>query len=198
MFAPCDRPSRARCSEPAIEGSRAFSVNRRFRNTGFSRGACLVRVGDGARRLSYSSDQAGIAQKSRAPCATLPAKNHRGKEPDGRRISPDDEKERAAKVSTMRASDIYSHGIHGQDGKIRASGSLNTEAASVNCTRCFPEFDLAFHSTRRREANYKILEMGNGQGETDLSHNKMEFINRQAYGFRNFQNYILRIKVLCS
>lgn len=29
-------------------------------------------------------------------------------------------------------------------------------------------------------------------------HNKMKLINRQAYGFRNFQNYRLRVKVLCS
>ena len=29
-------------------------------------------------------------------------------------------------------------------------------------------------------------------------HNKMELINRQAYGFRNFQNYRLRVKVLWS
>ncbi|MGB9456393.1 MAG: transposase, partial [Bryobacteraceae bacterium] len=27
---------------------------------------------------------------------------------------------------------------------------------------------------------------------------KMELINRQAYGFRNFQNYRLRVKLLCS
>jgi transposase len=29
-------------------------------------------------------------------------------------------------------------------------------------------------------------------------HNKMELINRQAYGFRNFENYRLRVKVLCG
>jgi transposase len=26
----------------------------------------------------------------------------------------------------------------------------------------------------------------------------MELINRQAYGFRNFENYRLRVKVLCG
>jgi transposase len=26
----------------------------------------------------------------------------------------------------------------------------------------------------------------------------MEVLQRQAYGFRNFQNYRLRVKVLCS
>src|SRR5690349_16761519 len=34
-------------------------------------------------------------------------------------------------------------------------------------------------------------------GITEGFHNKMELINRQAYGFRNFQNYRLRVKVLC-
>ncbi|MFY9727948.1 MAG: transposase [Bryobacteraceae bacterium] len=35
-------------------------------------------------------------------------------------------------------------------------------------------------------------------GITERFHNKMELINRQAYGFRNFENYRLRVKVLCS
>jgi transposase len=33
-------------------------------------------------------------------------------------------------------------------------------------------------------------------GITEGFHDKMELINRQAYGFRNFQNYRLRVKVL--
>ena len=35
-------------------------------------------------------------------------------------------------------------------------------------------------------------------GITEGFHNKMELINRQAYGFRNFENYRLRVKVLCA
>lgn len=35
-------------------------------------------------------------------------------------------------------------------------------------------------------------------GITEGFHNKMETINRQAYGFRSFENYRLRIKVLCG
>jgi transposase len=35
-------------------------------------------------------------------------------------------------------------------------------------------------------------------GITEGFHNKMELISRQAYGFRNFQNYRLRVKVLCG
>ncbi|MBV9767136.1 MAG: transposase, partial [Acidobacteriaceae bacterium] len=33
---------------------------------------------------------------------------------------------------------------------------------------------------------------------TEGFHNKMEVLSRQAYGFRNFNNYRLRVKVLCS
>ena len=35
-------------------------------------------------------------------------------------------------------------------------------------------------------------------GITEGFHNKMETINRQAYGFRNFENYRQRVQVLCS
>ena len=35
-------------------------------------------------------------------------------------------------------------------------------------------------------------------GITEGFHNKMETINRVAYGFRNFENYRQRVKVLCS
>lgn len=33
---------------------------------------------------------------------------------------------------------------------------------------------------------------------TEGFHNKMETISRQAYGFRNFENYRIRVKVLCG
>jgi transposase len=33
---------------------------------------------------------------------------------------------------------------------------------------------------------------------TEGFHNKMELLSRQAYGFRNFQNYRLRVKIMCS
>ena len=35
-------------------------------------------------------------------------------------------------------------------------------------------------------------------GITEGFHTKMEVLQRQAYGFRNFQNYRLRIRVMCS
>src|SRR5579862_1775890 len=35
-------------------------------------------------------------------------------------------------------------------------------------------------------------------GITEGFHTKMELLQRQAYGFRNFNNYRLRVKVLCG
>ena len=35
-------------------------------------------------------------------------------------------------------------------------------------------------------------------GITEGFHTKMEVLQRQAYGFRNFNNYRTRVKVLCS
>ena len=35
-------------------------------------------------------------------------------------------------------------------------------------------------------------------GITEGFHNKMEMISRRAFGFRNFQNYRLRVRVLCG
>jgi transposase len=35
-------------------------------------------------------------------------------------------------------------------------------------------------------------------GITEGLHTKMELIQRRAYGFKNFENYRLRVKVLCG
>lgn len=35
-------------------------------------------------------------------------------------------------------------------------------------------------------------------GITEGFHNKMEMMTRRAYGFRNFQNYRMKVKVMCS
>ncbi|HAU1716213.1 TPA: transposase [Legionella pneumophila] len=35
-------------------------------------------------------------------------------------------------------------------------------------------------------------------GITEGFHRKMKLIQRRAYGFRNFENYRLRVRVLCG
>ena len=49
-----------------------------------------------------------------------------------------------------------------------------------------------------REEIVSMWRFTRNNGITEGFHNKMELINRQAYGFRNFENYRLRVKVLCG
>ncbi len=49
-----------------------------------------------------------------------------------------------------------------------------------------------------REEIARMWRFSRNNGITEGFHNKMELISRQAYGFRNFQNYRLRVKVLCG
>ena len=51
------------------------------------------------------------------------------------------------------------------------------------------------HSWREEIATMWRFTRNNGI--TEGFHNKMELLQRQAYGFRNFQNYRLRVKVMC-
>lgn len=49
-----------------------------------------------------------------------------------------------------------------------------------------------------REEIVRMLRFTKTNGITEGFHTKMEMISRRAYGFRNFENYRLRVKVLCS
>jgi transposase len=49
-----------------------------------------------------------------------------------------------------------------------------------------------------REEIASMWRFTRNNGITEGFHNKMELITRQAYGFRNFENYRMRVKVLCS
>lgn len=44
----------------------------------------------------------------------------------------------------------------------------------------------------------RMFRFSKTNGITEGLHNKMEMITRRAYGFRNFENYRLRVRVLCS
>jgi transposase len=44
----------------------------------------------------------------------------------------------------------------------------------------------------------RMLRFSKNNGITEGFHNKMEMISRRAFGFRNFENYRLRVRVLCS
>jgi len=82
------------------------------------------------------------------------------------------------------------------------------------CEKLIPRFLRAVHQLRQAGLA-QLVQLGQtlhswseeivamwrftrNNGITEGFHNKMELINRQAYGFRNFENYRLRVKVLCS
>lgn len=44
----------------------------------------------------------------------------------------------------------------------------------------------------------RMWRFSKSNGITEGFHNKMELISRRAYGFRNFENYRLRVKALCA
>jgi transposase len=49
-----------------------------------------------------------------------------------------------------------------------------------------------------REEVARMWRFSKSNGITEGFHRKMKLIQRRAYGFRNFENYRLRVKVLCS
>lgn len=49
-----------------------------------------------------------------------------------------------------------------------------------------------------REEIVRMWRFSKNNGITEGFHRKMQLIQRRAYGFRNFENYRLRVKVLCS
>ncbi len=49
-----------------------------------------------------------------------------------------------------------------------------------------------------REPIARMWRFTRSNGITEGLHNKMEVISRRAYGFRNFQNYRLRVRALCG
>jgi transposase len=49
-----------------------------------------------------------------------------------------------------------------------------------------------------REEVIRMWRFSKNNGITEGFHRKMKLIQRRAYGFRNFENYRLRVSVLCS
>jgi len=91
---------------------------------------------------------------------------------------------------------------------------LKKHRTQRQCAQLVPRFLRAVHQLRQAGLA-QLVQLGEtlsawsqeivamwrftrNNGITEGFHNKMELINRQAYGFRNFQNYRLRVKVLCS
>jgi len=91
---------------------------------------------------------------------------------------------------------------------------LKKHRTRKQCQKLIPRFLRAVYQLRQAGLA-QLVQLGNtlnswseeivamwrfsrNNGITEGFHNKMETINRQAYGFRNFENYRMRVKVLCS
>jgi len=63
----------------------------------------------------------------------------------------------------------------------------------------FPHLQVLGHTLENwKEEIARMFRFSKTNGITEGLHNKMEMISRRAYGFRNFENYRLRVRVLCS
>ena len=82
------------------------------------------------------------------------------------------------------------------------------------CLRLIPRFLKAIHQLRQ-SGLAQLVQLGEtlhswsteiarmwrftrNNGITEGFHTKMELLQRQAYGFRNFNNYRLRVRIMCS
>ena len=61
-----------------------------------------------------------------------------------------------------------------------------------------PMVTLGFTLDSWREEVVRMWRFTKSNGITEGFHNKMEMISRRAYGFKNFDNYRLRVRALCS
>ena len=83
-----------------------------------------------------------------------------------------------------------------------------------SCRRILPEFLWIIEEMKKtpfkhlqtlgatlddwREEIARMFRFSKSNGITEGLHNKMEMISRRAFGFRNFENYRLRVRVLCG
>ena len=72
------------------------------------------------------------------------------------------------------------------------------DVAALRCCRLAPLVTLGDTLHAWREEIATMWRFTRNNGITEGFHTKMEVLQRQAYGFRNFQNYRLRVKVMCS
>jgi len=72
------------------------------------------------------------------------------------------------------------------------------DIAALRCCGFAPLAQLGNTLYSWREEIACMWRFTRNNGITEGFHTKMEVLQRQAYGFRNFQNYRLRVKVMCS
>ena len=72
------------------------------------------------------------------------------------------------------------------------------QVAALRCCGFAPLIQLGHTLYAWREEIACMWRFTRNNGITEGFHTKMEVLQRQAYGFRNFNNYRLRVKVMCS
>ena len=72
------------------------------------------------------------------------------------------------------------------------------QVAALRCCGFAPLAQLGHTLYAWREEIACMWRFTRNNGITEGFHTKMEVLQRQAYGFRNFDNYRLRVKVMCS
>ena len=75
---------------------------------------------------------------------------------------------------------------------------LLADIAVLRCCGFAPLAQLGRTLHSWREEIACMWRFTRNNGITEGFHTKMEVLQRQAYGFRNFQNYRLRVKAMCS
>lgn len=82
------------------------------------------------------------------------------------------------------------------------------------CRKLVPEFLWIIEELKKTKFQYlqslghtldnwkeeiaRMFRFSKTNGITEGLHNKMEMLSRRAYGFRNFENYRLRVRVVCG
>ncbi len=77
-------------------------------------------------------------------------------------------------------------------------GKTRNYLLQLKASRFKPLVTLANTFYQWREEIVRMWRFVKNNGITEGFHRKMKLIQRRAYGFRNFENYRLRVKVLCS
>ncbi len=87
---------------------------------------------------------------------------------------------------------------HNQKRCRRLANRFLRDITALRCCGFAPLVQLGHTLHSWREEIACMWRFTRNNGITEGFHTKMEVLQRQAYGFRNFQNYRLRVRVMCS
>ena len=76
--------------------------------------------------------------------------------------------------------------------------SLSNARADMACMFGGPRVLVSTIQTQALGGDVRMWRFTKNNGITEGFHTKMEMISRRAFGFRNFDNYRLRVRVMCA